>query len=216
MSPRHHRLLGCGRLPRQAQTTGNPSLVQDPVLGQRGFLAVVDDGQPGGRAVGERVPHQRRVRHWRTVVAEPDGPRLCHLPHVGQLLAGPALSIRTPIGSTRASPACLAASHHMADDRRVVHGGLGVRHGADGREPRPERRPALPSRSSPCPSCPGSRRCTCRSMNPGVTTSPVASTTGQSHRPANAGTRRHDHAVGDQHVAHRIDALRGVDDPPAL
>ena len=63
---------------------------------------------------------------------------------------------------------------------------------------------------------PGSRRCVCRSMKPGHTTRPLASTTLGAARLQPAAPTSRDDAVLDQHVERRVEPLRGVDDAAAL
>ena len=77
-----HALFCCCGLTRQTESTGDPTLVQDTVLGQRRLLAVVDDRETRGGAVAKGVTHEPRVGYRRTIVAEPDGACRCEFSHV--------------------------------------------------------------------------------------------------------------------------------------
>ena len=129
----HHRRLGLDGDAGDAKAAGPVAFVHVPTLCQLAVLAVLGQQDTEGRRVLQGPAHEAGVLHARTVVGEHAHAKGRHLAQRRQFLAAPALGD----GAGHADVAARAGAEveHLAHRARRVDGGLGVRHGDDGRIP---------------------------------------------------------------------------------
>ena len=129
----HHDLLRRGRDPLQSEAGGNEALVHDAARRERRLFAMIRDGYPEGAGVLKRRAHQVTRYDGLAVVRHGDGAGSHHLAELRQVFAALAHRNRPDRKHPR-EPGTGRLAHDEPDRRLVVGDGIGVRHGAHGRE----------------------------------------------------------------------------------
>ncbi len=128
---RDRRLLGGIGPALEAQHGRDEPVVRLGATGEGAVLGVIDDRQPQRPGVGERGPQDRRRRHRRAVVAEPDDAGVGQLAERGERLPGPPGGHRPVREELDGRVRRDRGGPDPRQDGRLVERGGRVRHRAD-------------------------------------------------------------------------------------